>query len=165
MAFRPDAATRVYRIVHSRYPPFDGSGTYRWGSRWISPGRQVVHAAETYALAVLENLVHWQANAVPAGLVCVQATVPADMQYEEVDEVDPWALESGVYTNTRANGDDWYDRRQTAVLWVPSAVSPYERNVLFNQTHGDFNKVEVAASVPAVVDRRLVRESSSLEGG
>ena len=158
MASRPDAAIRVYRIVHSRYPPFDGSGTYRWGSRWISPGRQVVHAAETYALAVLENLVHWQTNALPSALVCVEATIPADMQQEQVDDVDPRALGSLHHTDTRAHGDDWYDRRRTAVLWVPSAVSPYERNVLFNQAHEDFNKIEVAAPVPAVVDRRLVRK-------
>ena len=65
MASPPDRATRVYRIVSPRYPPFDGSGTHRWGSRWISPGQYVVHAAQSYALAVLENLVHWQTSAVP----------------------------------------------------------------------------------------------------
>ena len=161
MAFRPDGATRVYRIVHSRFPPFDGSGTYRWGSRWVSPGRQVVHAAETYALAVLENLVHWQTNVLPSALVCVEATIPAGMQQEQVNDVDPRALGSFDHEATRAHGDDWYDRRRTAVLWVPSAVSPYERNILFNQTHVDFNKVEVAAPVRAVLDRRLLQESSS----
>ena len=58
MASPPDEHTRAYRIVSPQYPPFDGSGTYRWGSRWVSPGHYVVHAAESYALAVLENLVH-----------------------------------------------------------------------------------------------------------
>ena len=42
--------TRAYRIVSPRYPPFDGTGTHRWGSRWVSPGRWVVHAAETYSV-------------------------------------------------------------------------------------------------------------------
>jgi len=163
MAFRPDSATRVYRIVQSRYPPFDGSGAYRWGSRWISPGRQVVHAAETYALAVLENLVHWQTNALPPGLVCIQAAIPADLRHEQIDDIDPRALGSLDYANTRAYGDDWYDRGRTAVLWVPSAVSPYERNVLFNQAHEDFDMVEVAAPVPTVVDHRLLREFGSGE--
>ncbi|MCY3837358.1 MAG: RES domain-containing protein, partial [Gammaproteobacteria bacterium] len=137
------------------------TGTFRvrWGSRWISPGRQVVHAAETYALAVLENLVHWQTSALPQALVCVEATIPADTQQEQVDDVDPRALDSLHHAVTRASGDDWYDRRRTAVLWVPSAVSPYERNILFNQTHKDFNNVEVATPVPAVLDRRLVQES------
>ncbi|MDE0040163.1 MAG: RES domain-containing protein [Gammaproteobacteria bacterium] len=159
MAFRHDAATRVYRIVHGRSPPFDGSGTYRWGSRWISPGRQVVHAAETYALAVLENLVHWQTNALLPALVCVEATIPADMQQEQVDDVDPRPLGTLDHAATRAYGDNWHDRRRTAILWVPSAVSPYERNVLFNQAHEDFTMIEIAAPVSAVVDRRLVRKS------
>ena len=43
MASPPNDHTRVYRIVSPKYPPFDGSGTYRWGSRWISQGRYVVH--------------------------------------------------------------------------------------------------------------------------
>ena len=38
MASRPDGGTRVYRIVSDRYPPFDGGGAYRWGSRWVDPG-------------------------------------------------------------------------------------------------------------------------------
>ena len=83
------------------------------------------------------------------------------MQQEQVNDVDPRALGSFDHEATRAHGDDWYDRRRTAVLWVPSAVSPYERNILSNQTHVDFNKVEVAAPVRAVLDRRLLQESSS----
>ncbi|MDE0190611.1 MAG: hypothetical protein OXQ90_04580, partial [Gammaproteobacteria bacterium] len=91
-------------------------------------------------------------------LVCVEATVPVEMQQEQVDEIDPRALGLVDLAARRAHGDDWYDRRRTAVLWVPSAVSPYERNVLFNQAHEDFTMIEVAASLPAVVDRRLVRK-------
>ena len=163
MAFRPDLATPVYRIVQSRYPPFDGSGTYRWGSRWVSPGRQVVHAAETYALAVLENLVHWQTNSLPPGLACVQAAIPGDIEQERVDELDPGTLGSLDYASTRAYGDRWYDQGRTGVLWVPSAVSPYECNGLFNQGHVDFHRIEVSPPVPAAVDHRLARESSAGE--
>ena len=76
MGCPPEDYKRVYRIVSSRYLPFDGSGAFRWGSRWTSPGRYVVHATESYALAVLENLVHWQANRLPAGLMCVIADIP-----------------------------------------------------------------------------------------
>ena len=50
MASRLERVKYAYRIVSSRYPPFDGAGAHRWGSRWVSPGRQVVHAAETMRL-------------------------------------------------------------------------------------------------------------------
>ena len=50
MASRLENVKYAYRIVSSRYPPFDGAGAYRWGSRWVSPGRQVVHAAKPMRL-------------------------------------------------------------------------------------------------------------------
>ena len=41
------------------------------------------------------------------------------------------------------------------MLWVPSAVSPYESNVLFNQRHADFTRLHVHPPEPAHVDTRL----------
>ncbi len=149
------AFSHAYRIVSPKYPPFDGAGTHRWGSRWISPGRWVVHAAETYALAVLENLVHWQTSALPPGLVCVEVEVPSDIQREEIDPVHLPASAPGDFSAFRAIGDDWYDRSDTAVLWVPSLVSPFELNVLFNQQHSDFRRIVIHDAIPARVDPRL----------
>ena len=155
MASRLEAAKYVYRIVSSRYPPFDGAGAYRWGSRWVSPGRHVVHAAETYALAVLENLVHWQSVTLPRNSVCVRVVIPADVPQQRADDVDPALLCANDYRATRLVGDDWYDRGDTAVLWVPSVVSPYESNVLCNQLHADFSRIVVGEPTPAPVDTRL----------
>ena len=155
MASRLETVRYAYRIVSSRYPPFDGAGAYRWGSRWVSPGRQVVHAAETYSLAVLENLVHWQSGTLPSDLVCVRITIPGDVGQELADEVDPALLIAHDYRATRRVGDDWYERGASAVLWVPSVVSPYESNVLCNQRHADFSRIVVSEPTRARVDARL----------
>jgi RES domain-containing protein len=155
MASPPKILTPAYRIVSSKYPPFDGSGCHRWGSRWISPGRWVVHAAETYALAVLENLVHWQTSTLPPTLDCVQVGIPDDLEQEQLDRTDLPASVPGDFTACRAIGDDWYDRGASAVLWVPSVASPYESNILFNQQHDDFRRVVVHDAIPARVDPRL----------
>lgn len=157
MASRPDVPRRAFRIVSTKYPPFDGSGTHRWGSRWISPGRWVVHAAESYALTVLENLVHWQTSSLPSGLVCVPVEIPDDLAYESVaaSEIEPWPPTND--SRTRALGDGWYERCETGVLWVPSVVSPFDRNVLFNQRHPDFSRLVVQDSIPANVDPRLLQ--------
>ena len=155
MASPPDRATRVYRIVDPRYPPFDGSGTHRWGSRWISPGRYVVHAAESYALAVLENLVHWQTGTVPKGLVCVASDIPDDIEQETLDRSELPKPGSDSYAPFRKIGDGWYDRAETAVLRVPSVVSPVEANVLVNQAHKDFARVVVHSLGPARINPRL----------
>ena len=157
MVSPPDRATRVYRIVSPRYPPFDGTGTHRWGSRWVRPGQYVVHTAESYALAVLENLVHWQTSAVPKGLVCVAADIPDDIEQEELDREDLPKADADDYAAFREIGDEWYQRGETAVLWVPSIVSPVEANVLVNQTHADFARLTVHMSAPARIDPRLKR--------
>jgi len=155
MASPPKNHSRAYRIVSPKYPPFDGSGTSRWGSRWISPGGYVVHAAETYALAVLESLVHWQTSALPPNLVCVTVDVPDALEQEEVDRADLPKPEGTDYAAFREIGDDWYNRAETAVLWLPSRVSPVESNLLFNQQHEDFSRIVVHKAVPAHVDPRL----------
>jgi len=155
MAFPPDNVDRVYRIVSPKYPPFDGSGTHRWGSRWISPGQYVVHTAESYALAVLENLVHWQTTTVPQGLVRVAADIPDDIEQEELDRDDLPNANPSDYSAFREIGDEWYQRGETAVLWVPSIVSPVEANVLINQTHEDFVRLTVHKPAPARIDPRL----------
>ena len=157
MASLPDHATRVYRIVSHKYPLFDGAGTHRWGSRWISPGQYVVHTAESYALAVLENLVHWQTSTVPSGLVSVAADIPDEIEQEELEHRHLPRSRNNNYTPFREIGDDWYQRGETAVLWVPSVVSPVEANILVNQTHKDFSKIVIHEPTPARVDPRLQR--------
>ena len=145
----------AYRIVSPKYPLFDGTGAHRWGSRWVSPGSWVVHGAETYALAVLENLVHWQTSALPPNLVCVEVEIPASVKQERLDATDAPALLSNDYMESRKFGDAWYERAETAVLWVPSVVSPYESNVLFNQRHKDFKRIAVGEAAPAHLDPRF----------
>ena len=157
MASPPDHFTRVYRIVSPKYPPFDGSGTHRWGSRWISPGNYVVHTAESYALAVLENLVHWQTSALPGSLVCVTADIPDDVEQEELDRADLPKAKPDNYAPFREIGDDWYARGETSVLWVPSAVSPVEANILVNQMHEDYARLRIQKPMPARIDPRLKR--------
>ncbi len=163
MASPPDNVTRAYRIVSPKYPPFDGSGTYRWGSRWISPGQYVVHAAESYALAVLENLVHWQTSTLPATLVCVAVDIPDRIDQEELERSDLPKAKPNDYAPFREIGDDWYERGDTVALWVPSLVSPVESNLLFNQQHKDFAKLKVHAAVPAQVDSRLLGPAKSVK--
>jgi RES domain-containing protein len=145
----------VFRLSHPKYPQFDGTGAFRVGSRWVSPGSYVVHAAESYALAVLENLVHWQASTVPPALVCVRARIPAGVSKRSVQIKKIKHLDPNDYRSFRKIGDAWYDDGETAVLWVPSVVSPFESNVLVNQTHSDFKKIKIVETLAAPLDPRL----------
>ena len=53
-------------------------------------------------------------------------------------------------------GDGWYDRRESAVLLVPSVLSPFEPNVLINQRHPELEVISASDPAPAVIDPRLI---------
>ena len=126
------------------------------GARWTSPGRRVIYAAETYAGALLEILVH-ASGRVPRSQGYIEIQIPAGLAIEEitVDDVPRW--NSPSFESARAFGDRWYDERRTPVLIVPSAVTLVERNVLINQEHPDFVRIRASRPSPVRWDARLWR--------
>ena len=124
------------------------------GARWNSPGRRVIYAAETYAGALLETLVH-SSGRVPRSLAFIEIEIPAGVAIEEVtaDNLPGWDAPS--FESAQAFGDRWYDERRTAVLLVPSVVTRVERNVLINQEHADFARIRAGRSAAVRWDARL----------
>jgi RES domain-containing protein len=146
---------QIFRIAGAAHPVFDGGGARRWGSRWCTPGRSIIHAASACALAVLENLVHWNVARLPPTMRCVVATVPAtvDRTLLEPHALPGW--ERAGHGVSQAFGDSWYDLGATAVLIVPSVLSPFEPNVLISQRHPDAGRIALFKPQPAVLDARL----------
>jgi RES domain-containing protein len=124
------------------------------GARWNSPGRRVIYAAETYAGALLEILVHASGN-VPRSQGYVEIEITSGLSIEEItqDNLPRWDAPS--FEATQAFGDRWYDERRTPVLVVPSVVTRVERNVLINQEHPDFPLVQASQAVLVRWDSRL----------
>jgi RES domain-containing protein len=52
-------------------------------------------------------------------------------------------------------GKDWIERAQSAVLIVPSAVVPSERNMILNPIHPDFEHIITHPPEPFAFDGRL----------
>ena len=156
MASRSEAPLLAYRIVRSGYPAFDGAGAARHGGRWSSRGRYVIHAAESYALSTLENLVHFNIGELPPSQVVVQLRIPAGVSRERVTaaQLPGWdrPYPNGV---SQEFGDRWCDELRSAVLIVPSTLSPYETNILINQLHPDTRHIGIGSEEPALLDRRL----------
>ena len=100
---------------------------------------------------------HWQTSSVPKSLVCVAADIPDDIEQEELDRTSLPKAKRNDYEPFREIGDEWYARGETAVLWVPSLVSPVEANALINQMHEDFAKLVVHKPAPVHMDPRLTR--------
>jgi len=146
----------AYRIADARHPVFDATGAMLHGGRWNSPGSRVIYAAETYAGALLEVLVHSNLSRPPKNHRVVRIEIPAALRIETVAQagVPGWDAEDAVAS--RAFGDEWFRSRRTAVLRVPSVITQgREHNLVLNSDHPDFQFVR--AGKPEIVhwDARL----------
>jgi RES domain-containing protein len=111
---------------------------------------------DSESVVEVENLEHWQARTLPSTLVVVEVQMPGNVAQSRLDPRDVPGWDRADYADSRTAGDAWYDAAETAVLWVPSVVSPYESNALFNQRHADFGRIAVGTPRPAPVDPRLL---------
>jgi RES domain-containing protein len=150
MASQPKGL-RAFRIADQRHPLLDGTGTFMLGSRWISRGRRVIHASESYAGSLLEMLVHCNTGQIPKTHCWIEITCPdhdgiAEIKASEIPNWNSFDLRA-----TRAAGDKWFEEKRALILLVPSVVTAgVERNVLINQDHPGFRHVK--ATAPAAVD-------------
>jgi RES domain-containing protein len=149
-------ALTAFRIVRAGYPVFDGNGAARWAARWTGPGRAIIHAAETYALAVLENLVHFNATELPPHLVVCELHIPETVSRQIIRRsAVPTFDVDDAYEACRALGDRWHEGAKTGLLIVPSRLSPHECNILVHPKHADVARIRVSDPSPARLDKRL----------
>jgi len=148
----------AYRIADARHPIYDGTGAMLCGGRWNSIGRRVIYAAETYAGAMLEVLVHANLAVPPKHHQAVRISIPAALKIETLSasELPGWDAESG--SAARSFGDRWLLEARSAVLRVPSVVTEgREYNLLINPLHPQAARIEAAAPEPVRWDMRLFR--------
>lgn len=105
---------------------------------------------------MLENVVHWHVAALPPGMQFIRMSIPAATSRQILEPGDLPGWDAYPYGPSRPYGDAWYDGEESAVLVVPSVLSPFEPNVLINQRHPEFGSISASAPEPAVLDPRLV---------
>ncbi len=146
----------AYRIADARHPIFDPTGAMLHGGRWNSVGARVIYAAETYAGALLELLVHSNLAQPPKNHRVVRINLPAKLKIETLLPAQLPGWDSDDATISRNFGDKWYLSKRTAVLRVPSVVTNgREHNIVINTLHPGFRKIR--AGKPEIVhwDARL----------
>jgi RES domain-containing protein len=124
-----------------------------------------VYAAENRALAVLESLVHVQPHRVPADLVVLSVEIPSGVPQETwtVGEFPAEWLEIGAEW-CLDRGDAWLDSGAAAVLWVPSAILPAERNAILNPRHPSHPGIRIIDRKPFSFDARLLALTAGRAG-
>jgi RES domain-containing protein len=128
----------IYRIASAKHPENDGKGAWVAGGRWNLKGTAVVYCSQTASLAALEVLAH--SAKLPNGTVEIAIDVPDSLAIEIVEISDlpaNWAA-AVAPPATKRIGTRWVKSGSTAVLSVPSAIVPHERNFLLNPAHRDF---------------------------
>ena len=148
---------QLWRLCRKKYVAFDGEGARLAGGRWNRRGTAVVYTSATLSLAVLEYFVNLPASVAPPDLVMVRADLPDGLAVKSLDA-------AGLPRNWRQYpapeslaemGSRWAGEGKTAVLAVPSAVVPQERNYLLNPAHPDFRRITIGRPEPFSLDLRM----------
>ncbi len=148
----------AYRIADARHPILDPTGAMLHGGRWNSPGKRVIYAAETYAGALLEVLVHANLSRAPRDHQSVRITIPDEVKIETAEPAKVRGWEDENCIASRAHGDAWYDAQRTAVLRVPSVITHgRECNVVIHAEHPQFKLLRADPPEPVYWDPRLLR--------
>lgn len=151
----------VFRIGKTKYAPtsFNGEGAFRFGGRWHSRGTRIIYTAGSLALAALEMLVHLDDDSLLLKYSFIRAQVPPGLilPVEKFRTLPKDWSSSPAPTAIQRIGDDWARALTSAVLEVPSAIIPLEKNYLLNPAHADYGKITLSKPHKFAFDERLKR--------
>jgi RES domain-containing protein len=130
-------------------------GASLFGGRWNHKDTPVIYTAESRALCALEVLAN--ADELADDHVVTAIELPRDIAITMIglgDLPPGWDAHEPI-TATRDLGTNWANRLSTAVLNVPSAVIPKERNYLLNPAHPDIARIRFSDPEPFYFDAPL----------
>ena len=128
-----------------------------FGQRWNPVGLPAIYTGTSFAIALLEILVHANRKSPPSAARFVEAVVPDDVSREEFDPaLHPGGNEAHDTAIAPAFGRHWIRDRRTALLFVPSVVTGgRDLNVVVNPDHPESARISVSREKPVALDKRL----------
>jgi RES domain-containing protein len=147
----------VYRIVKARNArsAFGGDGARIAGGRWNRPGEAMVYTSASLALAAIETFIHLGEDGLHIKFVYLKAAIPDELPIQRCRRPPRnWRAEPPEEQSMRY-GSEWLRAGRTAVLEVPSAIVPSEKNYLLNPHQPDFRRIRIANALPFVFDPRM----------
>ena len=148
---------KIYRIAKRNFiEDLSGEGARLYGGRWNRKGHSMLYFSEHLSLSVLEILVH-----------TVQQLITNDYWFLEVeisekdivnvqlkDLPNNWRTNS-LISETQDFGTNWLLKDNELAVRIPSAVLPFENNILINPKHLRFSSLRVAGISELNIDARL----------
>ena len=147
----------LYRIIFSKYAvskfaPGDAG-------RWNVEGEKVLYTSTSPALAMAETMAHRLGQGyLAAGYSLITFEVSDHIPHEEINRSqlpEDWRLFSS-YSISQPLGSDWFNRKATLLLRVPSAVVIGDVNVVVNATHPDYELLGEISREPFPFDERFI---------
>lgn len=136
-----------------------GKGAEHAGGRWNRPGRPVVYAASSIALACLETIVHVHASGLPLNRFLVRIDVPDELwARRRILNAQTLPVGWSAIPQGRVSldvGDGWLQDQSAALLAVPSVIVPEEFNLLVNPRHASAMHLRAVKTRPWFYDQRL----------
>lgn len=149
----------IWRIDKKRHAgsAFSGEGAALYGGRWNPQGVRVIYASQTLALAALEKFVHLEGVAAGISFVSFKIDIPDSVRIKhlELSHLPGNWRSVPAPASTRELGRNWAQKKESAVLRVPSTVIPSEYDYLLNPLHPDFRSLKISKPAPFSFDPRL----------
>ena len=150
------SAWRIVRASRAK-TAFTGEGPWRYGGRWNSPGARVVYVSEHQSTAAFEIFIH----RVP--FILEEKYKAFHLEWSDgLTEIFPiknlpanWRV-TPPPAETMEIGNRCAQERRSAVLALPSAISPADTNFLLNPEHPDFKRIRIHPPIDYDFDPRLL---------
>ena len=128
-----------------------------FGQRWNPPGFPAIYTGTSFAICLVEILVHANRKSPPSAARCVEAVVPDEVSREAfVPASHPGWDDLRVMSVAQAFRRDWIQNRRSALLFVPSVVTGgRDTNVVVNPDHPDAAHITIGPETAVALDRRL----------
>lgn len=149
-------AFRLSKKKHAQ-SAFSGLGAQFTSGRWNHQGIPIVYTSDTPSLAILEILVHTQAQKIRKdSLVLFTIEIPKRLIENYPIKKLPKDWDASLSPNsTQQIGKIWYQSQRSAVLQVPSIIVPKQFNYLLNPNHPDFKEIHIHDPEEYKLDIRL----------
>ena len=137
---------------------FSGDGSVAHPGRWHHPGTRCIYVSSSLSLAQLEVMVHSGGGRPAIQFVAFRVLIPDDLAIADVPAVllsEGWRTFPAP-TSLADFGSNWVLSGATAVLRIPSAVSPRESNFLLNPSHSDYARIVFSGPENFEFDDRLL---------
>jgi RES domain-containing protein len=142
---------QLWRI--SSYADLSGIGGTVSAGRWNILGTPMVYCADHPATALLEILVHIDAEDLPATYQLLEIEVPSTAAITVPDLPDDWKDDPAM---TRQLGTSFVSAGVYAVMEVPCIVVPFTKNYLLNPELLQRDGINVASVTSHPIDTRLI---------